>query len=114
MNIEKLSLQQRLGRLNGNYPAHREYIPAVLESFAAQPMSRYFSGFEGAENALSTLAKTLQIPIDTLRDMTYDGVVNEIAWMPDEDGANEAAALLAAPIEAYYAAYLESRKGASR
>ena len=113
MNIEKLSLQQRLERLGGNYPAHKERIPAVLRSFAAQPMSKYFTGFDGADAALATLARTLKIPTDTLRAMRYDAVVNEVAYALDEESADEAAALLAAPIEAYYAAYLDSRKGAA-
>ena len=52
-------------------------------------------------------------PGDYSFTLVFTAATNEVAYALDEESADEAAALLAAPIEAYYAAYLDSRKGAA-
>lgn len=112
MNIEKLPLQQRLSHLKDGIPAHTEYIPTVLRSFASQPMGKYFFGFKGADAALRTLAKLLNIPEPELKTMSYQATVIKIAQMPDKSAMYEAVSILAAPAEMFHVAYLEHKKGA--
>lgn len=109
MKINKIPLQQRLDRLDGNYPAHDEYIPALLRSFASQTMDTYFSGFDAADNALRTLARTLHIPESELRTLTYETVASIIACMPDRQEMHHAVNLLSAPPAAYYENYLKRK-----
>lgn len=114
MNIEKLPLQQRLSHLKDGIPAHNEYIPAVLRSFASQPMGEYFFGFKEkeADAALRTLAGLLHIPEPELKTMSYQATVIKIAQIQDKSAMHEAVSVLAAPAESFYAAYLERKKGA--
>lgn len=114
MNIEKLPLQQRLSHLKDGIPAHNEYIPAVLRSFADQPMEKYFSSFKEkeADAALRTLAGLLHIPEPELKTMSYQATVIKLAQIQDKSAMHEAVSILAAPAESFYAAYLERKKGA--
>lgn len=102
MKINKIPLQQRLDRLDGNYPAHDEYIPALLRSFADQTMDTYFSGFDAADSALRTLSRTVHIPEDELRTLTYETVASIIACMSDKQTMHHAVNLLSAPPAAFF------------
>ena len=43
MQIEKMLLDDRLARMLNGYAAYTEYIPCVLRSFAAMPVSVYLA-----------------------------------------------------------------------
>lgn len=47
MQIEKMSLDDRLARMLNGYAAYTEYIPCVLRSFASMPVSDYLAPYEG-------------------------------------------------------------------
>lgn len=95
--IKKLSLSTRLERLRTGYPAHDEYVPCAIRSFAATPMSAYFAGFHTEKERLAELLRRDNIDTIPYKDIAYM-IYNMYSDKNNQEKYNEAALLLAAPI----------------
>ncbi len=119
MKIQKIPLQERLDRLNEYRPAHPEFIPTVIRSFANQHIGAYISGFVGAVAELEKLSELLNIPLERLRCMSYGELAAKIdrlvhAPEPERSRGHKAVQILAAPMEAFFEATHRQRGGVSQ
>lgn len=109
MNIQKIPLQDRLRGLSRYYPAHPEYIPAILRNFAALPITAYLEEYP---EDLERLADLVQYPAQYMSELSYQAVavrVRDMYRLKVTD-AGEASAILAKPLIAIYQLHLERRE----
>ena len=96
--ISPQSLSARLKNLANGYPAHAEYVPCVIRSFANLPMSTFLQGYEQDKEKLSTLHGMDPEDIDV---MTYTDIACLIYEVKEQDYyekiVEEATEILAAP-----------------
>lgn len=103
MAVEMQPLRERVSRLSKGYPAHPEYVPCVIQSFAELPMSAYLQGFESEKEKLSML---LGMETGDIDGMTYKDIaclIYEVKEQGDyEEIVEETVAVLAAPFQLYW------------
>lgn len=75
MQIEKISLEERLERLRDGLCAHQEYYAVEIYRFANLPITTYLGN---NEEELRQLASHMNISCDELRTMTYKQVARDI------------------------------------
>ena len=75
MVVDKQSLKERVFRLRDGYPAHTEYVPCAIWSFANMPMSAYLDGFD---TEMMALAESLGIPMDEFATCTYKEIACQL------------------------------------
>lgn len=101
--IKKHSLSTRLERLRTGYPAHEEFVPCAIHSFATAPMSAYFAGFPAEKQRLTELLCMDDIETIPYKEIAY--MIYDMRTDPNnEEDAAEAALLLAAPIVHFWRA----------
>lgn len=103
MEVEKLSMAERLQKIKDGYPAHVEFPPCAIWSFANTPMSAYLDGFD---TEMTALAEILGIFPEEFENYTYKEVAHELMELRDsgEDGElfGEAVLHLTAPIRFFW------------
>lgn len=103
MEVKKLPMAERLGKLAAGYPAHAEFPPCAIWSFANTRMSAYLSGFD---TEMTALAEILGIPEDELENYTYKEVACELMELRDSSEYGEffgkAVLHLTAPIRFFW------------
>lgn len=103
MEVKKLSMAERLGKLAEGYPAHAEFVPCAIWSFGNTPMSAYLDGFD---TEMTALAEILGIPADEFAACTYKEIACELMELRDSDEHGElfgeAVLYLTAPIRFFW------------
>ena len=98
MFISPQPLSSRLKNLTKGYPAHAEYVPCVIRSFANLPMSVFLQGYEQDKETLSMLLGMDAEDIDAMTYMDIACLIYEVKEQGDyEDIVEEATGILAAP-----------------
>lgn len=103
--VKKLPLTERLQNLKDGYPAHPEYVPCAIWSFADVPMSAYLANFD---LEMTALADIFGVPKDEFEDYTYKKVACELVELRDSaeygEFYGEALLHLTAPIRFFWQA----------
>lgn len=102
MEIKRISLYDRLDRLNMNAAAHPEYDSTVVRSMARMPIARYLGDYE-------TFCD-FQIHTEVREDLPYQTVAKVIAdqtWTPEDMG--QILDMLAGPIIQIERAYQQGK-----
>lgn len=103
MNIAIQPLYARLKNLAKGYPAHAEYVPCVIRSFANLPMATYLHGLEQEKEKLSSLLGMMAEDIDAMTYLDIACLIFEIyEQRTHEEIAGEAAMILATPFLHYW------------
>lgn len=98
MYISTQPLSVRLKNLTKGYPAHAEYVPCVIRSFANLSMSTFLRGYEQEKEKLSMLLGMDAEDIDAMTYMDIACLIYEVKEQGDyEDIVEEATEILAAP-----------------
>lgn len=104
MQIEKMRLDDRLARILNGYAAYTEYIPCVLRSFAAMPVSVYLASHKEQWERLCVLLGITE-PADKER-LTYQEAATLIHQNRMENrrdsSMEEAVYILSIPFRDYY------------
>lgn len=105
MEVKKLSMAERLGKLAEGYPAHAEFPPCAIWSFANIPMSAYLDRFD---IEMTALAEILGIPKSEFATYTYKEVACELVELRESaeygEFFGEALLHLTAPIRFFWQA----------
>ena len=80
MVVARTTLKERVSRLNKGYPAHPEFPPCAIWSFANIPMSAYLTNYD---LEMTALAEILGVPKDEFGDYTYKQVASELMELRD-------------------------------
>lgn len=111
MEVKKLSMAERLGKLAEGYPAHAEFPPCAIWSFADVPMSAYLDRFD---MEMTALAEILGIPKSEFAAYTYKEVACELVELRESaeygDLFPDAVVYFAAPIRYFWHARREYAK----
>ena len=103
MEVKKLPMAERLRKLAAGYPAHAEFPPCAIWSFANTPMSAYLAGFD---TELTALAEILGIWPEEFENYTYKEVACELMELRDSaecgEFFGEAVLNLTAPIRFFW------------
>ena len=75
MEVKKLPMAERLQKLKDGYPAHAEFVPCAIWSFANTPMSAYLDGFD---TEMTALAESLGILKDELAACTFKEIACQL------------------------------------
>ena len=103
MYISTQPLSVRLKNLAKGYPAHAEYVPCVIRSFANLPMSVFLQGYEQDKEKLLMLLGMDTEDIDTMTYMDIACLIYEVKEQGDYDEiVEEATGILAAPFLHYW------------
>lgn len=111
MEVKKLSMAERLGKLAEGYPAHAEFPPCAIWSFANIPMSAYLDRFD---IEMTALAEILGIPKSEFATYTYKEVACELVELRESaeygDLFPDAVVYFTAPIRYFWYARREYAK----
>lgn len=103
MEVKKLSMAERLGKLAEGYPAHAEFPSCAIWSFASIPMSAYLAGYD---LNLTALAEIFGVPKEEFGDYTYREVACELVELRESaeygEFFGEALLHLTAPIRFFW------------
>ena len=103
--MQKMPLAERLGRLKKGYPAHPEFVPCAIWSFANIPVSAYLANYD---MEMTALAEILGIPKDEFGAYTYKEVASELMELRESaeygEFFGEAVLHLTAPIRFFWQA----------
>ena len=101
--MKKLPLTERLQNLKDGYPAHPEYVPCAIWSFADVPMSAYLANFD---LEMTALADIFGVPKDEFEDYTYKKVACELVELRDSaeygEMFHDAVTYFSAPIRNFW------------
>lgn len=99
MDIQKLSLGERIRRCKDGYTAYPEYIPSIIRAFGELPLSEYLSGLDPKRR--QRLSDLFGCP--DCGDRTYQWAALRVCELtvgrPEQ--AAEAMRILAVPMERY-------------
>ena len=103
MEVKKLTLTERLCKLKEGYPAHPEFVPCAIWSFASVPMSAYLDGFD---LEMTALAEMLGIPKAEFATYTVKDVACQLVELRDSaeygDMFPDEVTYFAAPIRCFW------------
>lgn len=103
MEVEKQLLKERVSRLKEGYPAHPEYVPCAIWSFAGVPMSAYLDGFD---LEMTALAEILGVQKQEFMTYTVKDVACQLVELKDSaeygDMFSDAVTYFAAPIRYFW------------
>lgn len=103
MEVEKLSMAERLRKLKDGYPAHTEFVSCAIWSFGDIPMSAYLDGFD---TEMTALAESLGIPMDEFATCTYKEIACQLVELKESplygDLFPDAVIFLMAPIRHFW------------
>lgn len=103
MEVKKLSMAERLGKLAEGYPAHAEFPPCAIWSFANTPMSAYLANYD---LEMTALAEIFCVPKEEFGDYTYREVACELVELRESaeygEFYGEAVLHLTAPIRLFW------------
>ena len=103
MYISLQPLSVRMKNLVKGYPAHAEFVPCVIRSFANLPMSTYLQGYAQEKEKLSMLLGMDAEDIDAMTYLDIACLIYEVKEQGDyEDIVEEATMILAAPFLYYW------------
>lgn len=101
--VNRLPLSERLKNLKDGYPAHAEFVPCAIWSFANMPMGAYLDGFD---MEMTALAESLGIPKDELASCTYKDIACQMMELKESplyaDLFPNAVTYLTAPIRNFW------------
>lgn len=80
MEVKKLPIAERLQKIKDGYPAHAEFVPCAIWSFANMPMSAYLDGFD---MEMTALAESLGIPMDEFVTSTYKEITCQLVELKE-------------------------------
>lgn len=103
MGIQKVPLSERLKNLKDGYPAHAEFVPCAIWSFANRPMGAYLDGYD---MEMTALADSLGIPKSELASCTYKDIACQMVELKESplygDLFPDAVTFLTAPIRHFW------------
>ena len=107
MNIEKLSLAERIRRLKSGYTAHLEYPAAAVRAMAQMPVAAYLAGHEKEQQRLGEL-----LNLYTFHRVSYQKAAYRIQHLSQTRpaAAYEAALILALPFVRCHEHYQDLRR----
>lgn len=101
--VKKLPLTERLQNLKDGYPAHPEYVPCAIWSFADVPMSAYLDHYD---MEMTALAEIIGIPKQEFLTYTIKDVACQLVELKDSveygDMFPDAVTYFSAPIRYFW------------
>lgn len=103
MEVKILTLTERLCKLKEGYPAHPEFVPCAIWSFADVPMSAYLDGFD---LEMTALAEMLGIPKAEFATYIVKDVACQLMELKDSaeygEMSHDAVTYFSAPIRYFW------------